>query len=262
MSEVSKILIALPVYNEELVLKKNVATIVDYLKNNFPDNGWQIAIADNASSDKTGDIGRSLANEMTQIKYFFIPQKGRGGALKKVFTEIEADVYIYMDIDLAVDINCLRDLIGAAKNGFDMAIGSRFTRGSKVKRSPLRELSSRIYKGIARLILKSKINDFQCGFKLINRTLRNEVLPLTNDVGFFWDTEIVYLTEIMGYKIKEAPVDWSEFRDKKRKSTVSVLETTIDYLKKIRELRLRGVKFFKNQKQNRGDHDNQADDLR
>ena len=236
----------MPVYNEELVIEDNIKKIAKYFKNNF--SNWQIAIADNASSDKTGQISKRLESEVKNLKYFFIRERGRGGALKKTFLQFDADFYIYMDIDLAVDLNCVAGLIEAANNGYDMAIGSRFLKESRVQRSLKREISSRIYKTLARLILKTNISDFQCGFKLISKKVRDQVLPLCIDTGFFWDTEIICLTEAMGYKTKEIPVDWSDYRNEKRKSTVNVLATAIDYLKKIRELRNRASKLSKKQK--------------
>ncbi|MEK7652929.1 MAG: glycosyltransferase [Patescibacteria group bacterium] len=240
-----KILIVLPVYNEELVLEKNAKQVLAFCQKNFTDDEFKIVIGDNNSHDQTAEIGRRLKEEFPEIDYFFTAKKGKGVAWREIFLREEADIYIVMDVDLAVELSGTKLLVDGIKEGYDLAVGSRFLKDSVVNRSFFRDLSSSVYRFLVRFILDTKISDFQCGFKAINNKIKENILSHIKDPGFFLDTEITIYSEKAGYRVKQVPVNWSEFRDVRRKSTVNVFETTIEYLKKILKLR-REVKKFVN----------------
>jgi len=104
---IQKILVVIPVYNEEMILKDNILKLYNFLKINCQDD-WQIVIADNGSKDRTQTISQELTKfDPEKILYFYIPQKGRGRALKKSWLTYLADFYIYMDCDLATDLTHL-----------------------------------------------------------------------------------------------------------------------------------------------------------
>lgn len=226
-----KIIIALPVYNEELVLESNAIQVLDFCRRNFSQDEFKIVIADNNSSDQTGVIGQRLANGNEELEYLFVAQKGKGGAWKQTFMNSDADVYIFMDIDLAVDLEALVPMMQSVEDGCDLVIGSRHLKESKVERSWRRTLISKSYVWLASRLLGTKISDLQCGFKAINNRVK-DILATTEDNGFFLDTELLVMAERLGYSIKEIPVNWSEFRNNKRKSTLNIWRTGWDYIKK------------------------------
>ena len=232
-----KILISLPVYNEELVVEKNTLELLRFCRQELAGHDFIIVISDNNSNDQTGEIGRRLASNYPEIEYIFIPQKGKGLAWKTAFLNYQADIYIVMDVDLAVDLRAVKEMVKYIGEGYDLVIGSRNLPDSRVKRSFSRNLISHAYSNLVKLILKTKISDSQCGFKAISQKVRENVLPQTKDIGFFLDTEIVIMAESQGYKIKEIPVNWVEARDERRKSTVNILETSWHYLRQIKELK-------------------------
>ncbi|MFA5048005.1 MAG: glycosyltransferase [Patescibacteria group bacterium] len=232
-----KVLVVLPVYNEEIILAENTKRTAEFMRASFPTKNFKIVIADNNSSDRTGEIGRKLAEELPEVEYFFLNRQGKGLAWRQAFQKYQVDIYIVMDSDLAVELEAVKRLVETINDGYDLVVGSRFLKQSKLVRSVWRDFVSRTYRFLARKILRTKVSDFQCGFKAINNQVRDRVLPLTKDDGFFLDTEIIVWAEKLGFKVKEIPVDWSEFRNTKRKSTVKVWETTVRYLSQIKQLR-------------------------
>lgn len=228
-----KILIAIPVYNEGLILKKSISRLAEFCRRELSRHETKIIISDNLSRDDTGIIGRQLAEEFPEVSYFYVDQKGKGLAWRLAFQREEADAYIVMDCDLAVELSDTLKLVDAIEAGSDLAIGSRYLPDSRVERPWFRDLTSKVYRALARLVVGTKISDFQCGFKALNRKTRDLVLPLTKDNLFFLDTELIILCELLGRQIKEVPVDWSEFRNPGRKSTVNVGKTALEYLIKI-----------------------------
>ena len=80
-----------------------------------------------------------------EVGVVHLEQKGRGRALKRAWSESDADIRAYMDVDLSTDINRIPDLLGAIREGHDVATGSRLRRGAETTRSFKREFVSRSY---------------------------------------------------------------------------------------------------------------------
>lgn len=232
-----RILIVLPIYNEELVLEKNTRKVLDFCRENLGGDEFKIVLADNKSDDRTGEIGKWLAEEENEVDYFFIPQKGKGIAIRNVWQKYDSDSYVFMDADLATDLSALPALVEAIKSGNDLAIGCRGHKDSKVKRSFLRGLVSFGYRLVLKIFLKLKIIDIACGFKAVSRRIRDEVVPQIKDEKWFFDHEMVILAEKQRYKIKEVPVVWEEFRDEGRHSKLNVMKDSWEYFKNILKMR-------------------------
>ena len=236
----NKLLITIPCYNEELILEKNIEVILDYTRKNLSDYECNFLIIDNASDDDTYKIAGQLAAAHSDILVNQCFEKGRGVALRTGWSEYRGyDIYAYMDIDLAADINQFKDLIFKIESGNQIAIGSRYVAGAKIKRSPRREFLSRIYNLLLKIFFNVKFKDAQCGFKAFKGDALQLLLPKTKDKGWFWDTEILILAERAGYRIHELPVSWLEVRDEIRKSKVSPFVEVIRQLKNIVQLRKR-----------------------
>jgi glycosyltransferase involved in cell wall biosynthesis len=92
--------IAVPVHNEEAALERSVRRLHDFCAAHLP-YSVRIVIADNASEDGTRAIGERLAGELDAVIYLRLSEKGRGRALRRVWSRSEADVVAYMDVDLS-----------------------------------------------------------------------------------------------------------------------------------------------------------------
>jgi putative flippase GtrA len=113
-----------------------------------------------------------------------------------------------------------------------VAIGSRLTRSARVVRGPKRELISRCYNLILRTTLGARFSDAQCGFKAIRADRAAELLPLVEDTGWFFDTELLVLAEAAGMRIHEVPVDWVDDPD----SRVDIVATALADLRGVARL--------------------------
>ena len=114
----------------------------------------------------------------------------------------------YYDVDLATDMLCLHTLIGEIRHGADISTGSRLLPESDIRRTKGRDIASRSYNFLVRLILRSRLYDHQCGFKGFNRDKILPVLPAIRSDHWFWDTEILVRAQRMGYPVAEFPVHW------------------------------------------------------
>ncbi|MER8113526.1 bifunctional glycosyltransferase family 2/GtrA family protein [Streptomyces sp. NPDC094031] len=221
--------VVIPVYNEEQDLQPCVRRLHEHLTRTFP-YAFRITIADNASTDGTALLAARLAAELPGVGVVRLEQKGRGRALRTVWSASEAPVLAYMDVDLSTDLNALLPLVAPLISGHsDLAIGSRLARSSRVVRGPKRELISRAYNLILRGSLQARFSDAQCGFKAIRGDVARVLLPLVEDSGWFFDTEMLVLAERAGLRIHEVPVDWVDDPD----STVHLVRTATEDLKGV-----------------------------
>jgi putative flippase GtrA len=213
--------IVVPVFNEEAALAASVERLHAYLRSSFPLPA-RITIADNASTDATWAIAQGLAARLPGVHAVHLAEKGRGRALSTVWQASDATVVAYMDVDLSTDLNALLPLVAPLLSGHsDVAIGSRLTRSSRVVRGTRRELISRSYNLLLRTTLRARFSDAQCGFKAIRTDCARRLLPLVEDTGWFFDTELLVLAERAGLRIHEVPVDWVDDPD----SRVDIVST-------------------------------------
>lgn len=214
--------IVIPIYNEQEELEANIKKLHSFLRKNLYNYNWQITIADNASTDKSLAITKDLAKKLTGVSFFHFDKKGRGGAVKRVWSKSNADILCYMDVDLSTDLINLPTLLSAILKGYDIAIGSRLLPKSKVANRTLkREILSRVYNILIKFTFRTHFSDAQCGFKAIKKRAASELLPKIIDDAWFFDSELLILADKMGYKIYEAPVKWIDNPG----STVRVLKT-------------------------------------
>jgi glycosyltransferase involved in cell wall biosynthesis len=196
--------IVVPVRNEERDLAPSVRRLVAYLRESFPFRA-QVTIADNGSTDATWVIADRLARELPEVRAVHMELPGRGRALRAIWSQSEAEVLAYMDVDLSTDLNALLPLMAPLLSGHsDLAIGTRLARGSRVIRGPNRELISRGYNLLLRTLMGVRFSDAQCGFKAIRRDQARALLPLTRDTGWFFDTELLVLAERAGRSLPVA----------------------------------------------------------
>ncbi|MCU1366204.1 MAG: Undecaprenyl-phosphate mannosyltransferase [Ilumatobacteraceae bacterium] len=213
--------IVVPVHNEADGLEDSIRTLHAYLTQHFP-LSWAITIADNASTDRTWPIACRLALILDGVRAVHLADKGRGRALRAVWSTSASPVVAYMDVDLSTDLAALLPLVAPLVSGHsDVAIGTRLAATARVARGPKREAISRTYNLLLRATLHAGFSDAQCGFKAVRTDAVRQLLPMVVDQGWFFDTELLVLAEHNGLRIHEVPVDWIDDPD----SRVDVVST-------------------------------------
>jgi glycosyltransferase involved in cell wall biosynthesis len=200
--------IVLPVLNEEKDLEPGVRRLRQYLDESFP-FAAQITIAEGGSTDRTPEIASYLSRTLDGVRLCTLDQKGKGLAVRTAWSQSSATFVAYMDVDLSTGLDALLPLVAPLLSGHsDLSIGTRLARGAEVIRGPKRELISRCYNLMVRLLLHNNFSDACCGFKAMRRETAEVLLPLVADNAAFFDTEMLVLAERNGLRIHEVPVDW------------------------------------------------------
>lgn len=229
-----------PVYNESDTLSEQIKIFNEFFEEEFKKNIF-ITIADNGSTDNTATISDKLLKNKLIQKYIFIPQKGRGRAIKDCIKKSKADIVCYMDIDLSTDLAHFKELIDSiSKKGNDISIGSRLSKKSKVVgRKKIREFTSRAYNLLIKFFFPmSGIKDMQCGFKAFSRKKILPVIDLVQNNRWFFDTELIIISRKLNLKIDQIPVKWTDDPN----TSVNIISTAIEDIVGLTKLRF---KLFK-----------------
>ncbi|MGY2081248.1 glycosyltransferase [Modestobacter sp. SYSU DS0657] len=205
--------VVVPVHDEETDLGPCLRRLHTHLSTQLP-YPFRITVAENASTDRTVEVARAVAAELPGIEVLELPEAGRGRALRAAWLRSDAPVLVYMDVDLSTDLAALLPLVAPLISGHsDLAIGTRLAPSSRVVRGAKREVISRGYNLLLRGALATRLSDAQCGFKAIRADVAARLLPLVEDTGWFFDTELLVLAERSGLRIHEVPVDWVDDPD-------------------------------------------------
>ncbi len=215
----------IPCYNEERTLARSVETLCAWAAEHLP-YAWRVVVADNASTDGTLAVARTLAAaHPDEVGVLHLDRKGRGRALKQGWLASGADAMCYMDVDLSTDLASVLPLLaGVLEEGYDVAYGSRLSRRSDVERSLRREVNSRGYITLIKLLFWTKFSDAQCGFKAITREAAQRLLPQVEDGEWFFDSELLIIAEKTGCRLKEVPVRWVEDPDSRVKFPQDIIK--------------------------------------
>ncbi len=221
-----KVDVVVPVYNEEEAIGPCVDRLRNFLSGE-PAHDWNIIIANNGSSDGTLEIARAISAGDPAVAVLDVERKGRGLALRRAWAQSSADVVSYMDVDLSTNLRYFPLLIEGLRCGYDIAVGSRLMQASIVARRLKREILSRGFNLLIRILFRTRFSDAQCGFKALRRQSAQLLLPYVLNNGWFFDAELLILAEKNNFRIFEAPVEWMEDLD----SRVNLRSTAVEDLR-------------------------------
>lgn len=204
-----KVLVSIPVQNEARRLEESIEALDEAFGATRFD--YHLSIAEDGSTDGTKEMLRRLPDRWPRILIQEEPHSmGRGKALRQLWSNVPADVYCFTDADLAAGPSLLVQAVEKVATGAPVVTGSRYAPGASTSRPPVRSLVSQAYNLLLRRSFGERIHDHQCGLKAFSAEVIRDVLPLTREDSWFWDTEMLVLALARGFPVTELPVTWVE----------------------------------------------------
>jgi len=200
--------VVVPAFNEEQRIGTTLEQICEYLSRQS--YSWEIVLVDDGSQDKTVAVARQSMAGRPLHTVSHERNQGKGAAIKHGMVAARGQVRLFSDADLSTPIEELNRLLQALEEGYDIAIGSRGLKESRIElhQAWYREMMGRIFNLLVRLLVLGGIKDTQCGFKLFTAQAAQALFPLQSMQGFAFDVEILLRARQKGFKIKEVPVRW------------------------------------------------------
>jgi|SRR5579871_1005144 len=177
MQSEARIAVLVPCYNEEAAIGKVVADFRESLPK------AAIYVYDNASSDHTAEAARR-AGAVVRMEY----RRGKGNVVRRMFADIEADIYVLVDGDDTYDAAAAPELIARLVNdGLDIVSGRREAIGATAYRFG-HAIGNRLLTGLTAFIFRVNLGDMLTGYRVMSRRFVKS-FPFTAE-GFGVETEL------------------------------------------------------------------------
>jgi glycosyltransferase involved in cell wall biosynthesis len=228
--------IVIACYNEELHLRESVREIEEVMRRTI--HSYELIFIDDCSQDRTSQIIEQICqNKVNYQCYFHSQNVGRGGTVREGLLKAKGRYAGFLDIDLEVHARYIPEMLRALEQGADLATAHRYYDMSQVfeLKEIIRNFLSYGYRLVVRRYLRLNLSDTETGYKFFNKASMEEIIKKTRDNYWFWDTEIMALSNYHSKKIKEIPCLF--LRREEKKSTVKLLRDVWRYLKAIRKFK-------------------------
>ena len=205
----AEISVVVPAFNEENRLDLTLPRLWKALHRRF--DVFEIIVVDDGSFDGTASVVNRFAERYHGIRLIrYETNRGKGYAVRTGVLAAKGQYILFSDADLSTPVRELGKLLRALEDGFDVAIGSRARRDSRiVECQPVyRVLMGKTFNKFVQLFAVRGISDTQCGFKCFTRQAALDIFSDCRIDGFSFDVEALYLARKKSFRIKEVGVLW------------------------------------------------------
>jgi dolichyl-phosphate beta-glucosyltransferase len=224
--------VVVPAYNEARSISATLRDIRAYLSAKPYD--FEIIVAADGD-DGTRELVRQLVVEEPRISVVGSAERaGKGRGVREGMKLAKGDVIGFVDADNKTPISEFDKFEPEFAAGFDLVIGSRALRESRVERpQPLyRRAGSKVFAaGMHTLVGLSGIVDTQCGFKFFRRPAAEAVFGRQKIDGYMFDVEILSLATALGFRIAQVPVRWRDDGDSRYELVRGTIRNLTDLLR-------------------------------
>jgi glycosyltransferase involved in cell wall biosynthesis len=228
------IAVILPCYNEGLV----IATVIERFRAMLPEA--KIYVYDNNSTDNSAEIARHAGAIVRRET-----RQGKGFVVRRMFADIDADIYIMCDADETYDASAVRNLVAElAENGLDMVVGTRVDTGGTAYR-PAHRFGNWMLTSLVRTMFGGGFSDMLSGYRVFSRRFVKSFPQMSQ--GFEIETELTIHALQLGMPVAEVPtrfqdrIEGSESKLRTISDGFRILWTIITLLKQERPFSLFGL---------------------
>ena len=256
--------VIIPCYNERENVERGVLKEVEEwlksskfkIQNSKFNNSYEVIVSDDASTDNSRELVKEFVKKHSNFQLLENEHGGKAWALRHGLEASKGEWALFTDMDQSTPISELDKLMVKAQSGNEVVIGSR----GKLREnfSLLRKTASSSFRIFRKSLMLRKIDDTQCGFKLIKREVARKIFEkmmifeqsgeAKGWVVAAWDVEFLFLAEKYGYKIAEVPVKWSDKDETKGKdrSVMKFVKESLDMLKQLLRVKVNDSKGMYN----------------
>lgn len=189
----------LPMFNEEANIAKTVATLKSIAGRLTKD--YEIVIVDDASTDRSAELARGMAEKDPTIKLFCLEKNTMfGGAFAEGFKRAMKDVVVYMDSDMPVSVEDIETSFPFIRE-FDIVTGySKVKKGDTLKR----KFISLVYNIMIQAVFGLNVKDINSGYKIARKDLVKDIDFISKSP--FVDVELFIQAKKINGTVKQYPL--------------------------------------------------------
>lgn len=220
-----------PAYNEAKRVAETVSNAVMYFAQR--DISYEIIVSADGN-DGTREIAEEMSKGNPNLKTIGgIERRGKGYGIRQAVRMAKGQIIGFSDADDKTPISEFDNFRPFLKEGWDLVIGSRGQKGSRIERKQpwYRQIGSKGF-GVFMQITTGlwDITDTQCGFKFFRAEVAHELFDRQKIDGYMFDVEILYLAKKLGYRINQVPVRWRDDGDSRLNLVAGNIKNIIDVL--------------------------------
>lgn len=218
--------LVVPFFNEMHRIDRTLSDIIGLARSDV-----EVVLVDDGSTDGTTDVLRT-ASSSAGVQFLGLSiNRGKGAAVRAGVAKTSGTHVVFMDADLATDLNDLPRL-RAALDDADIAIGSRSVATAELNEATLvRSWMGGFFNRVVRATTGLDLLDTQCGFKAFRGDVARSLFAQSQVDGFAFDVEILMLARQSGMRIVEVPVRWTEVRGSRVRFAVDPLTMLYDLIR-------------------------------
>jgi glycosyltransferase involved in cell wall biosynthesis len=196
--------VVVPCHNEEANIPRLVKALLQY----YGDYILEILIVNDNSTDRTAEVSKSISRTEPCVRLIDRqPPNGVGRALRDGYSAARGRLILTIDCDFVLIVPEFRDLFEAIEQGYDGAIGSRFSHESILSNYPFFKIfCNRSFHVVMNLVLRAGVRDISNNLKLYRSEMLKD-LRIEED-HFAANVETGLKPLLAGYRIREIPISW------------------------------------------------------
>jgi dolichol-phosphate mannosyltransferase len=196
--------VVIPCRNEE----PNVEPLVRRILDLYGPYVYEIITVNDGSTDRTAEIMKAMSVADDRIRVIHRPPPhGVGHAIAEGLRAARGRYVLMMDCDFQHLLPEFRDLFDAAAHGWDVVVGSRFSRHSVLLNYPFFKIvANRAFHLCARLLFWRRFRDLTNNLKIMKREVVRDLC--LRQPGFAVNAETGLQPLLLGYAVREVPISW------------------------------------------------------
>jgi glycosyltransferase involved in cell wall biosynthesis len=208
----------------------NVPNLVDALVELYDPYIHEIVIVNDNSTDNTAEVTRIVAQREARVKLVDRePPNGVGRALRDGYMAATGRYILTMDADFGQILPEFQDLFDAIAEGYDGAIGSRFSYESVLINYPFfKILCNRFFHLLVKLLLLPHVRDISNNLKIYRADILKTLV--IEQPHFAANVETGMKPLLSGYRIKEVPISWINRTADMGRSSFRIVKVAPDYV--------------------------------
>ncbi len=235
---VPELSVILPAYNEGKVIEGNLNILIQKLDDLGLD--YEIIIVNDGSKDDTLEKITSCKHPRVKI-LSYAANRGKGFAVRYGVNAAVGRYILFMDVDLSTDLGEINKFMLTMRPGFfDVIIGNRkIDLSFQLVQQPFyRRFLGGGFAQLSSLTIGHRFLDFTCGFKMFTSTAAKRIFSRQRIFNWAFDTELIYIALLQGFKIHEIPVIWRDQGDSKVRLGREILSSLVSLM----QIRINGLK--------------------